>query len=73
MKNTICGFNTLQVKTNRNLFKDVCSLHNAVYTPRHGYKESVFIGGETATRSPAMATIREKETRQTQTYLGGGD
>jgi hypothetical protein len=24
-------------------------------------------------RSTGMATIREKETRQTQTYLGGGD
>jgi hypothetical protein len=24
-------------------------------------------------RSTGMATIREKEMRQTQTYLGGGD
>jgi hypothetical protein len=30
-------------------------------------------GGETAKRSTGMATVREKETRQTQTYLGGGD
>jgi hypothetical protein len=30
-------------------------------------------GGETTKRSTGMATIREKETRQTQTYLGGGD
>jgi hypothetical protein len=27
----------------------------------------------TAKRSTGMATIREKETRHTQTYLGGGD
>jgi hypothetical protein len=30
-------------------------------------------GGETAKRSTGMATIREKEKRQTLTYLGGGD
>jgi hypothetical protein len=30
-------------------------------------------GGGTAKRSTEMAAIREKETRQTQTYLGGGD
>jgi hypothetical protein len=30
-------------------------------------------GGETAERGTGMATIREKETRQTQTYLGGAD
>jgi hypothetical protein len=30
-------------------------------------------GGETAKMSTGMATVREKETRQTQTYLGGGD
>jgi hypothetical protein len=30
-------------------------------------------GGETAKRGTGMATVREKETRQTQTYLGGGD
>jgi hypothetical protein len=30
-------------------------------------------GGETAIRGPGMATVREKEKRQTQTYLGGGD
>jgi hypothetical protein len=30
-------------------------------------------GGETTKRSTGMATIREKETRQTQTYLGGGE
>jgi hypothetical protein len=28
---------------------------------------------ETIKRSTGMATIKEKETRQTQTYLGGGD
>ena len=28
---------------------------------------------ESTKRSTGMATIREKETRQTQTYLGGGD
>jgi hypothetical protein len=30
-------------------------------------------GGETAKRDTGMATVREKETSQTQTYLGGGD
>jgi hypothetical protein len=30
-------------------------------------------GGETIKKSTGMATIREKERRQTQTYLGGGD
>jgi hypothetical protein len=30
-------------------------------------------GGETTKISTGMATIREKEARQTQTYLGGGD
>jgi hypothetical protein len=30
-------------------------------------------GGETAKNGTGMATIREKEARQTQTYLGGGD
>jgi hypothetical protein len=30
-------------------------------------------GRETAKRITGMATIREKEMRQTQTYLGGGD
>ena len=29
-------------------------------------------GGDTTKRSTGMATIREKEKRQTQTYLGGG-
>jgi hypothetical protein len=29
--------------------------------------------GETTERSTGMVTIREKEMRQTQTYLGGGD
>jgi hypothetical protein len=45
----------------------------------HGYYMSSFNGtdspkdggGETTKRSTGMA--REKETRQTQTYLGGGD
>jgi LmbE family N-acetylglucosaminyl deacetylase len=30
-------------------------------------------GGETAKKGTEMATIREKEARQAQTYLGGGD
>jgi hypothetical protein len=30
-------------------------------------------GGENTKTSTGMATIREKETRQTETYLGGGD
>jgi hypothetical protein len=30
-------------------------------------------GGETAKRGTGMATVREKEKRQTQTYLGRGD
>jgi hypothetical protein len=30
-------------------------------------------GGETTKRGTGMAAIREKETRQTQTYQGGGD
>jgi hypothetical protein len=30
-------------------------------------------GGETAKRSTEMATVREKETRQTQTYLDEED
>jgi hypothetical protein len=30
-------------------------------------------GGETTKRSNGAATIREKETMQTQTYLGGGE
>ena len=30
-------------------------------------------GGETTNKSTEMAAIREKETRWTQTYLGGGD
>jgi hypothetical protein len=30
-------------------------------------------GGETAKRGTGMATIREKETMLTQTYLGGGN
>jgi hypothetical protein len=30
-------------------------------------------GGETAKRGTGIADIREKETRQTETYLGGGD
>jgi hypothetical protein len=30
-------------------------------------------GGETTKKGTGMATIREKETRQTQTYLGGRD
>jgi hypothetical protein len=30
-------------------------------------------GGGTAKRGTGMATVREKEKRQTQTYLGGGD
>jgi hypothetical protein len=30
-------------------------------------------GRETAKTSTGMATIRDKETRQTQTYLGEGD
>jgi hypothetical protein len=34
--------------------------------PKHG-------GGETVKRSTGMETIRVKETRLTQTYLGGGD
>jgi hypothetical protein len=30
-------------------------------------------GGETTKRGTGMATMREQEKRQTQTYLGGGD
>jgi hypothetical protein len=30
-------------------------------------------GGVTTKRGSAMATIRQKEKRQTQTYLGGGN
>jgi hypothetical protein len=30
-------------------------------------------GGETAKRGTGMAAIREKEKRQTKTYLGGWD
>jgi hypothetical protein len=56
-----------KMNVTRSLLDDVKKKQsNGTDSPKDG-------GGETAKRGTGMATVRGKEKRQTETYLGGGD